>query len=71
MSRRSPVYQTLTIPAAPYADYDDVLGAVAADYVADHHEAKGYDLSVRWADEDRDAVEIDVPVFDAKEVAED
>jgi ABC-type nitrate/sulfonate/bicarbonate transport system substrate-binding protein len=57
-------YRTLTFPSAPYADYDDCLAAVAADYVDDHPEAEGYDLSARWADDDREAVEIDVPVFD-------
>lgn len=57
-------YRTLTFPSAPYDDYDDCLAAVAADYVADHPDAYGYDLSARWADDDREAVEIDVPVFD-------
>lgn len=51
----------VTIDAARYADYDDCLAAAAAEYVEDHPNAAGYDLSPRWADDDRDQIVLTVP----------
>lgn len=54
-------HTTITVPARRYADADDCLAAAAADYVARHPDAAGYDLSPRWADDDRDTIALDVP----------
>lgn len=54
-------HTTLTIPAAQYADYDDCLAAAAADVAQEHGVPAGYDMSPRWADDDRDEILVDVP----------
>lgn len=54
--------KTIEVSAAQYEDYDDCLAAAAADYVRDHPEARGYDLSPRWADDDdRSVILLDAP----------
>ena len=55
-------YTTLTIPAAQYADADDCLAAAAADVAQEHGVPAGYDMSPRWADDDRDEILVDVPL---------
>lgn len=52
---------TIRIPAARYIDFDDCLAAAAENYVEQHPEAAGWDLSPRWADEQRDEILLDVP----------
>lgn len=51
---------TLKIDAAKYQDEDDCLAAAAAD-AAETHGCQGWDLSPRWADDQRDAILVDVP----------
>ena len=51
---------TITLPAAPYADYDDSLTAAADEYAAEHG-LVGWDLAPRWGDDERDTILIDVP----------
>lgn len=51
---------TLTVSAKDYEDADDCLAAAARD-VAGDLDLVGYDLSPRWADEDRDAIALDIP----------
>lgn len=51
---------TIRLPAAQFADYDDCLTA-AAKMIAAERDLKGWDLSPRWADEQRDEILIDVP----------
>ena len=55
-------HTTLTIPAAQYADADDCLAAAAADVAQEHGVPAGYDMSPRWADDDRDEILVDVPL---------
>ena len=52
---------TVTVTANP--DQDDCLACAAEQYIAAHPEAKGWDLSPRWADESRETVELTVPVL--------
>ena len=52
--------KTITVPADP--DQDDCLAAAADAYVAEHPEVAGWDLHPQWADEDRELVELTVPV---------
>ena len=61
-------YTTLTIPAAQYADYDDCLAAAAADVARERKIPGDYDLSPRWADDDRDEILVDVPAVTAADV---
>jgi hypothetical protein len=56
---------TITVPADP--DSDDCLQAAADQYVAEHPEAAGWDLRPRWTDDDRDEVELTVPVLPSVE----
>lgn len=51
---------TIRIPAAPYADHEDCLAA-AARAVAAERGLDGWDLSPRWADDQRDEILLDVP----------
>lgn len=51
---------TIIRDAAPYAGYDDCLAACAAD-VAEEYGLEGWDLEPRWADDERDAILLDVP----------
>lgn len=51
---------TVRVPAAPYADHDDSLAA-AAEAVSAELGLDGWDLSPRWADEQRDEILLDVP----------
>ena len=55
--------KTITVPANP--DLDDCLQGAVDAYVAEHPEARGWDLSPRWADETRETIELDVPVLPA------
>lgn len=52
------------ISAARYADYDDCLAAAADDYAA-ANDLAGWDLSPRWADEQRDTIVLTVPAMPA------
>lgn len=51
---------TIRIPAAQYVDEDDCLSAAARDY-AEQHDLVGWELSPRWADDQRDEILLDVP----------
>lgn len=51
---------TIRLPAAQFADYDDCLSA-AAKMIAAERGLEGWDLSPRWANEQRDEILIDVP----------
>lgn len=51
-------YTTITIRAN--ADADDCLAAAVEEFVDEHPEASGYDLSPRWKNEDREEVLLDV-----------
>lgn len=51
---------TVSIDARRYADSDDCLTDAARDYAAEH-DLVGWDLSPRWADDQRDAILLDVP----------
>lgn len=51
---------TVRVPAARYADHDDCLEAAAEDYAAEH-DLEGWDLSPRWADDQRDEILLSVP----------
>jgi hypothetical protein len=53
----------ITVPANP--DLDDCLTGAAEAYVADHPEARGWDLSPRWTDDERETVTLTVPVLDS------
>lgn len=53
-------YTTIRIPAARYEDCDDCLTAAAND-VAEERGLKGWDLSPRWEDDERDTILVDVP----------
>lgn len=55
---------TIDILVTPDPDADDCLAAAAAEYVADHPEAEGWDLEPRWAggeDGDREEIVMSVP----------
>ena len=54
-------HATIEISAKRYEDEDDCLLAAADDYISEHPEAEGYDLSPRWQDEERDVILLDVP----------
>jgi hypothetical protein len=51
---------TVTMPASLYVDSDTCLADAAADY-AKAHGLEGWDLQARWADDERDAIELTVP----------
>lgn len=53
---------TITVDAQQYEDYDDCLAAAATD-VADERDLHGWDLSARWADDDRNQIALDVPAL--------
>jgi len=50
---------TVIVKANP--DLDDCLAGAVEQYVAEHPEAKGWDLSPRFADETREEVLLTVP----------
>lgn len=50
----------ITISARKYEDHDDCLSAAAEDYAAEH-DLQGWDLSPRWADNQREAIVLSVP----------
>lgn len=43
------------------ADADDCLADAAARYIARNPELRGYDLSPRWTDDERETVTLTVP----------
>lgn len=51
---------TIQINAGDYADSDNCLADAANDYAADHG-LEGWDLNPRWADNQRDAILLDIP----------
>ena len=51
----------VTITVSANADHDDCLAGAAAEYIEDHPELAGYDLSPAWGDEDRETVALRVP----------
>jgi hypothetical protein len=53
----------ITVPAN--ADADDCLADAAEQYIAEHDDLRGYDLSPRWADDDRESVVLTVPRWHA------
>lgn len=57
---------TITVHANP--DADDCLSAAAADYIEDHPELAGWDLSPRWADDTRETVALTVPVIPDEDI---
>lgn len=60
---------TITVSANP--DLDDCLQGAVDEYVAEHPEAAGWDLDPRWGDEDRETVELTVPVVEAEAQSEE
>ena len=53
---------TVTVTANP--DEDDCLAAAEREYISEHPELRGYDLSPRWTDEDdRETVDLTVPAW--------
>jgi hypothetical protein len=50
----------IRIPAQRYQDEDDCLSTAARDY-ASSHDLAGWDLSPRWADDQRDEIVLTVP----------
>lgn len=54
----------IRVPAKQYEDEDDCLQAAAADY-AEQHDLQGWDLSPRWADEQREEIVLTVPAWAA------
>ena len=54
-------YTTVTVTAD--ADQDDCLSAAASEYISEHPECAGYDLSPVWGDDDRETVQFTVPVL--------
>lgn len=52
--------KTVEVTASKYADHDDCLSAAAEDYAVSHG-LKGWDLSPRWADSDRERIALTVP----------
>lgn len=59
---------TITVPASRYADEDDVLAAVAAEYIAGYPDLRGWNLDPRWDGGDagdRRAVLLSVPTWAA------
>lgn len=57
----SAVYVDIVVSAAPYADHDDSLTAAVRDYVRDHPALRGWEITARWATDDRDEIIITVP----------
>ena len=51
---------TITVPASRYADHDDCLSA-AQDDARVEYGLPGYDLSPRWADDERESIALDLP----------
>lgn len=60
-------HHTIRVPAARYEDYDDCLTAAAHD-AADEYGIHGYDMDPRWADDDRDEILLDIPLWLAREL---
>lgn len=56
-------YETIEIEASQYQDEDDCLSAAASDIAAERG-LEGYDLSPRWADDQRDVILVDVPAVE-------
>jgi len=52
-------YTTIIVTADQ--DQDDCLAAAAAEYISEHPECAGYDLSPAWADDERETVQLTVP----------
>jgi hypothetical protein len=53
----------IEITVSANADLDDCLAEAAAEYISEHPELRGYDLSPRWANEDREQVVLTVPAW--------
>ena len=53
-------YITIVVPANP--DADDCLQAAVDTFTAANPDYAGWDLMPRWADDDREAVELTIPV---------
>jgi hypothetical protein len=53
---------TIEISAAKYENDNDSLKAAAEEYADDHPRARGYDLNPRWANGERTAILLDVPI---------
>lgn len=55
---------SVTVTVRADQDQDDCLAAAAAEYIEEHPELAGYDLSPRWTDEDdRETVDLTVPAW--------
>jgi hypothetical protein len=52
-------YVDVVVPADP--DMDDCLAGAEQAYLDEHRELRGYDLSPRWTDDDRETVTLSVP----------
>ena len=53
-----------TVTVRANADLDDCLTGAVDEYIAEHPELSGYDLTPRWTDEsDRSTVDLTVPVW--------
>ena len=55
---------TIHVYARRYEDHDDCLSAAAAD-VAHARGLAGWDLSPRWADDQRETILLDIPAHAA------
>ena len=55
--------KSVEIFVAANDDADDCLADAAESYISAHPELDGYDLSPRWADDDRESVVLLVPAW--------
>lgn len=55
------VYVDIRVSAAAYADHDNPLTAAVRDYMRQHPALRGWELTSRWATDDRDEIIITVP----------
>lgn len=53
--------RTITVPASHYEDHDDCLDAARCAYLEAHHEVEWWQVTVRWADDERTDIELTVP----------
>lgn len=55
--------KSIEITVRADADLDDCLTGAAKAYIEEHPDLAGYDLSPRWADDDREMVALTVPAW--------
>ncbi|MCA9630058.1 MAG: hypothetical protein KC766_20445 [Myxococcales bacterium] len=59
--------ETIAVTARDYVDADNCLAAAEAAYIATHHELRGWDLSPRWEDDERETILLTVPTWASRE----